>query len=169
MGANTILDFGAVPSGRTDLTALYSDAYRVKGRHFDPFFKRIVEQSHGEWKKGNLKHIYRAVEKTSMKKAGDPMLGAANNVCDIVRGMAVYSNFLDMDSAVEMVQKAEARGELEILRTKSRFAQPTSGGWRDLVLNIRFTADRSKHVCEVQFVHSKLLLVRHSALSCQNF
>ena len=51
---------------------------------------------------------------------------------------------------------------LEILdgtcRVKNRFVQPSDGGWRDLMIN--FCLPSSKHVCELQIVHNRMLTAR---------
>ena len=48
-----------------------------------------------------------------------------------------------------------------VVRVKDRFvANPTSSGWRDLMINFFFVDDPNRHVCEVQVVHSKMLVAR---------
>merc|ERR1712151_806497 len=49
-----------------------------------------------------------------------------------------------------------------ILRTKMRFAdnQATTGGWRDVLVNIASRDDAELHICEIQFVHCMLMRVR---------
>jgi hypothetical protein len=49
----------------------------------------------------------------------------------------------------------------ELVRIKNLFQHPTSGGWSDCMLSFRFADDQAHgHVCEVQFVHADLMLVR---------
>ena len=54
--------------------------------------------------------------------------------------------------------------KLDIVRIKNRFNEPTSGGWADAMVNFRFAAGpgggRESHVCEIQFVHAQMMLVR---------
>ena len=68
--------------------------------------------------------------------------------------------------------------QLEIVRIKNRFKHPTDAGWADMLVNFRFRADSEDsfkgfgghqpvgedspywHVCEVQFVHAHMSLVR---------
>ena len=47
------------------------------------------------------------------------------------------------------------------MRVKDRFvAKPSPGGWRDLMINFYFTKDPHRHVCEIQVVHSRMLVAR---------
>jgi hypothetical protein len=48
--------------------------------------------------------------------------------------------------------------KLDIVRIKNRFKEPTSGGWSDTLINFRFSG--TAHICEIQFVHSQMMLVR---------
>ena len=49
----------------------------------------------------------------------------------------------------------------ESLLVASRWAEATSGGWADLLVNFQFTdGPAAGHVCEIQYVHSKLMIVR---------
>ena len=92
-----------------------------------------------------------------MKPSNDPTLNRADNVCDVVRGMIVYDNFEDM---VRGITATTNHADVVVMRTKDRYSKPTSGGWMDLVTNLRFNSDGNEHVCEVQFVHKMLLTVR---------
>ena len=47
-----------------------------------------------------------------------------------------------------------------IVRAKSRFARPTSGGWGDIMVNFYFADDPNAHICELQLVHGQLYNVR---------
>ena len=49
---------------------------------------------------------------------------------------------------------------VEIRRIKDRFTSPTEGGWRDCMINISFVDDPDQHICEVQLIHTKLMLAR---------
>ena len=56
---------------------------------------------------------------------------------------------------------SEANHGWKIVRVKNRFAGGrTSGGWADCLLNIVRSDDPHQHVCEVQLVHEKMLLLR---------
>ena len=47
-----------------------------------------------------------------------------------------------------------------VLRIKDRFHNPTVGGWRDCLINVRFVDDPHSVVCELQLVHVKMMLIR---------
>ena len=141
---------------RNQLVRLYQDAQRVKPT-FDSVFRKIAASTNGKFLPGTLKPLFRALEKTVMKRSDDPTLDRAERVCDVVRGMLVYENFGGM---VRGMQAMVGHANVEHMRTKSRFAVPTSGGWRDVVSNIRFPSDEQGHICEIQFVHERMLVVR---------
>ena len=71
--------------------------------------------------------------------------------------MLVFTTMEDMQKAVQALLECDM---IEVLRLKDRFGNPTAGGWRDVMINFVIKGDRNKHVCEVQLVHEKLLLVR---------
>ena len=60
----------------------------------------------------------------------------------------------------QALEQVASRPDIAIVRVKNRFASPTDGGWRDIMLNIVFVDTMEMHVCELQFVHAKLLSVR---------
>jgi hypothetical protein len=76
----------------------------------------------------------------------------------------------DMSIAAEALSRLAADSEVEIVRIKERFIrEPTSGGWRDCMINGRF--EGSPHVWEVQIVHKELLVARrglpgHAIYNC---
>ena len=50
--------------------------------------------------------------------------------------------------------------KLVVLRVKERFTSPSNGGWSDVLVNMCF----GKHAAfpsEIQFVHAKMLVLRH--------
>ena len=135
---------------------MYRDALEVQPI-FNSIFQQIATDSNATFTAAPMKHLSRALEKTSMKPADDTNLDRADNVCDVRRGMLVYSNFGDMVRGIEAIV---AHLDIVIMRTKDRYSSPTSGGWMDLVSNIRFKSDNNAHVCEIQFIHEGLLSVR---------
>jgi hypothetical protein len=141
---------------RNQLVRLYQDAQRVKPT-FDSVFSKIAASTNGRFLPGTLKPLFRALEKTVMKRSDDPTLDRAERVCDVVRGMLVYKEFGGM---VRGMQAMANHADVHHMRTKCRFAVPTSGGWRDVVSNIRFHSDEEGHICEIQFVHDRMLVVR---------
>lgn len=99
-------------------------------------------------------------------------------VLDVVRGALSFTTMnemlmcLELLAATTMDEKglkeskrcgwdAVAAGieeKLDIVRIKNRFHEPTSGGWADAMVNFRFAGE--DHVCEIQFVHAQMMLVR---------
>jgi len=80
-------------------------------------------------------------------------ISRATIVCEsmgvVLRVLAV---FLCLDRA----------GQLTVVSGKNRFANPTSGGWADIMLSILLpTQERGpSHICEIQVVHKRMLVVR---------
>jgi hypothetical protein len=67
----------------------------------------------------------------------------------------------DLDTELKVTGEAGGiEDKICIVRSKRRFARPTSGGWADIMVNFHFKDDNSKHICEVQLVHSQLYGVR---------
>ena len=91
---------------------------------------------------------------------------------DIVRGAIESPNFSVMMNVLRLLCDLDAKlqttgetggiaEEMCITRSKSRFGQPTSGGWGDIMINFYFKDDVSwLHICEVQLVHTELYSVR---------
>ena len=60
---------------------------------------------------------------------------------------------------------------IEIVRVKDRYFNPSEGGWTDAMLNVRIKSDPNGHVCEVQIVHEQMLTARkglpgHDVYNC---
>ena len=147
---------GSMRQSMNHLSQLYIAAAKIKLR-FDNELEKIAKASKGVFKASSLKHLFRALEKTVVKHSTDPNLGRADNVFDIVRCMVEYKT---MDAMAKGVQALENCEDIIVLRVKDRFSEPTPGGWMDLMVSVMIKGDLSKHVCEVQFVHKKLLAVR---------
>ena len=141
---------------RNGMVPMYLDAVEIQTT-FGQIFGEVASSTNGTFTSAPLKRIFRALEKTVMKPLNDPNLNRADNVCDVVRGMIVYDNFEDM---VRGMTATTNHADVVVMRTKNRYSKPTSGGWQDLVMNLRFNSDGNEHVCEVQFVHKMLLTVR---------
>jgi hypothetical protein len=61
---------------------------------------------------------------------------------------------------LEKLLELREQGALELLRIKMRFMTASDGGWRDCLINFRFTDDTANHVCELQVMHERLMTVR---------
>ena len=62
-----------------------------------------------------------------------------------------------MVAALQALQDCD---EIKVVRVKDRFNSPATGGWMDVMANVMFVGDRSKLICEIQFVHTSMLAVR---------
>merc|ERR1719230_1038538 len=51
---------------------------------------------------------------------------------------------------------------VRICRGKNRFKNPSQGGWADVLLNVTWKDDPEQHVMEIQLIHTKLMMIRHS-------
>ena len=101
-----------------------------------------------------LKQIVRIVEKCALRP-DEP--GKADRVCDIVRDMFSVSS---MEQMAKVAVALLSCSEIAIVRVKDRNAEPSAGGWRDIMINFVLVGDDNAHVCEVQLVHKKMLLQR---------
>eukprot|EP00946_MAST-07B_sp_MAST-7B-sp1_P003724 g3724.t1 len=140
-----------------DPCQLYQHAAKVKGI-YAAFVTSLVEgMSLKVSIPQHLKKMGRIIEKTVLKRKDDP--GNANKVCDIVRGMITC---LGIQQIAVVLGRMADRQDIVITRIKDRFiACPSAGGWRDCMINFYLKADANKHICEIQLVHSQMLMARH--------
>ena len=104
-----------------------------------------------------LKKMPRTIQK-SMLRADAARRGNVDDILDVVRGMVICATMSELGDALTFF--SEANHGWKIVRVKNRFAAPTSGGWADCLLNIVRSDDPHQHVCEVQLVHKKMLVLR---------
>lgn len=132
---------------------------------------------------GHVKGLLRGHLKSFFGGVSEPGRQPGAVLFDVARTLIVYESMSEMAWGVLQLAAAEARGEVTILRTKLRFEEPTAAGWADLMCNVvlhpvvvpvssarrfrRMVKGRVRsrtscegHVCEIQFVHRKLMLVR---------
>jgi len=137
----------------TDLASLYEEAAvaRPKSRSVMEALS-MMAAAHGcqLLAMGPLKRTSRASEKMVLNPDG----GGAERVCDVVRDMFVCAT---MDAVAELLHLICQIPNIELLRLKNRFHEP-SGGWRDAMINYRVTG--TTHVCELQIAHFKMLMCR---------
>ena len=124
-------------------------------------FKSLLDESRGAFAAESisvapLKKMTRAIEK-SMLRADAARRGEVDDILDVVRGMVTCDSMTDLGAALKFFSEADG---WEIVRVKNRFAAPSSGGWADCLLNIVRSDDPRQHVCEVQLVHKKMLVLR---------
>ena len=72
---------------------------------------------------------------------GDP-----RRIVDVVRGSAIFTTMIQLALAIESLLGEGC--ELIVVRAKDRFNNPTSFGYRDLLINLRLKD--SQHVGELQ-------------------
>jgi hypothetical protein len=140
-----------------DPCQLYQHAAKVKG-DYAAFVTSLVEGMSLEVSlPKKLKKMGRIIEKSLLKRKDDP--GNANRVCDIVRGMLTCGG---MQEIAFVVGRMAERQDIVITRVKDRFiACPSAGGWRDCMINFYLMSDANKHICEIQLVHSQMMMARH--------
>ena len=126
-------------------------------------FKSLLDESRGAFAAESisvapLKKMTRAIEK-SMLRADAARRGEVDDILDVVRGMVICGNMRELGTALKFFSEADG---WKIVRVKNRFADgaQTSGGWADCLLNIVRSNDPHQHVCEVQLVYKKMLVLR---------
>ena len=102
-----------------------------------------------------LKHLYRIMEKMCWK-AGTQRY-RADTVFDMVRCIIECS---DCALMAEVLQALLESDSIVVRRVKDRATEATRAGWMDVMMNVTLAADVESHVCEVQIVHSKMMVVR---------
>ena len=114
---------------------------------------------HGREQTG-LKATKRIVEKAALRPGKGR--GRTDRVCDVVRAMLVAKDMRTVGAIAEALRTLQAEGLIEVRRLKDRFAQPSGGGWRDLMVNLVVLGDEGvvRHVCEVQVAHEMMLTAR---------
>ena len=104
---------------------------------------------------GKRKQLGRILEKLN-NSARDRQ--DASRVYDCARAMIACSNMAAIDACLAAMVGTPG---VCVDRVKDRFTTPSSGGWADAMVNFHFTDGAAAgHVCEVQLVHTKLLLAR---------
>ena len=114
---------------------------------------------HGREQTG-LKATKRIVEKAALRPGEGR--GRTERVCDVVRAMLVAKDMRTVGAIAAALRALQAEGVIEVRRIKDRFAQPSGGGWRDLMVNLVVLGDEGavRHVCEVQVAHEMMLTAR---------
>ena len=137
-----------------DIVVVYSHAAAVH-RMFSKFMKQVQEDTRAKLDMpSSLKSLSRILEKSLFGR--DP--GSVESVCDVVRGMLTVTSMVTVTKVAFAFLENQ---KIVIVRIKDRFVEkPSPGGWRDLMINFYFIADPNRHVCEVQVVHSRMLVAR---------
>jgi hypothetical protein len=148
------------------LSALYDEAGQALPKFTSVMQSAVAPHRHLRSKRGEqsvklqmatLKHLYRIIEKISFKPGGKGETLEADSVCDIVRCIVQCDS---CDLMKQLLDEIVALPSVEILRVKDRANHITSMNWMDVMVNLTVKSDRHAHVCEIQIVHSKMLVAR---------
>jgi hypothetical protein len=82
-----------------------------------------------------------------------------SSVCDIVRGAIVTKSIAHISIILQQIQN---HVDIKLVRIKNRLHSPNENGWSDCMVNFYFVNEQSKHVCEIQLIHHKFMVVRTS-------
>jgi hypothetical protein len=153
----------------SEIITVFEGGQRVRERYLK-FMDTLASKSGGKFLQAEMKSLWRAIEKVSLKVEADK--GDCSKVCDIVRGALSFDSMSKMYNALRLIQGCNVNNSLpdvagvnqaiKLVRCKDRFSEPTSGGWADIMINFSFVGgeDGKMHVCEIQMVHEQLVLVR---------
>ena len=111
----------------------------------------IIYRPHDE-----TKAPYRIIEKALTKGPRNPTHPDCSKVLDVFGCIIDCADYVSMAAVVAAFAAQHQRGELQLSRIKDRWTAPSSGGWRDLMLNLVINGI----VFEVQIVHTKMLGAR---------
>eukprot|EP00937_MAST-01D_sp_MAST-1D-sp2_P007255 g7255.t1 len=147
------------------LGALYEQARKVlplfqqQMRTIADSFAHLPSGKHGEPRVklhfGDLKHLYRCMEKMCFKQGENRY--QCESVCDVVRCIVECD---DVGLMEQVLQAISSCPELAVQRVKDRANKLTSMKWMDIMMNVTLVGDGYSHVCEIQVVHSKMLVAR---------
>jgi len=112
----------------------------------------VVHRKHAR-ETPSLKRIFRSHEKVCLGTPPDELL-------DVCRAGVECPNMEGVRQVLKFLLDEAAAGDIILSRCKMRFKEPSSGGWRDALVNFHFTDDPAEHVCELQVMHSKMMTIR---------
>jgi hypothetical protein len=153
----------------------YHHANQVSGK-FATLLNGIGEMVQGaEVLVAPLKLPYRALEKMALEESDRKW--TARCVMDIGRGAINCPDTGQMTKTLEYLDActSDVRNqtrpndyrdlllhlpEIQVVRVKNRFENPTKGGWADIFINFVFAQDENRHVHELQVQHSNLVHIR---------
>jgi hypothetical protein len=123
----------------------------------------------------------RTLEASGLRPDGERQW-QCESVCSVTRGTLKYGSVSKMTLGIELllacdtslaaISQLDTRllgadaVAIEIVSVWNRFAEPTTGGWADVLVQFAFDADDNRHIVEVRLVHQDLALVaeEHNAL-----
>jgi hypothetical protein len=152
---NTVLPAYPPHQSAHELVTLLQNAFNTKTYLYDPFFTVMVSSDPTlKFLGASLKGIWRIIEKIELRK--EPSESCAT-ICDVVRGAISANSIAALAAVYERMQTNE---RIKIVRVKNRLKQANDSGWADCLINFVFNDDPAEHICEVQLVHNKMMLVR---------
>ena len=137
----------------SDLFEMYRQAAQVHS-YYNDVCERIAKQTNAEWYPAPLKKIFRILEKAKLVRRADSVYFDCSKIFDIVRGTLIYKKLGDEPGGVLCgIRAIFDCTQLQIIRVKDRFSNPTSGCWRDVLFNARMVSSQgtiNSHIVEVQ-------------------
>ena len=135
------------------LFELYRQAAQVYS-YYNQVCTRIAKQTNALWYPAPLKKIFRILEKAQHVPRGDSVFFDCTRIFDIVRGTLIYHKLGDEPGGVlRGIRALFDCTELQIIRVKDRFNNPTSACWRDALFNARMVSSQgtiNSHIVEIQ-------------------
>lgn len=143
-------------------------------QHPGEVFTKYLSRNGEKVKKLVLKNEARVLVKTGLQPGASGANFSCANCCDIVRAALSFESIADIKVALEIMLACDAHLEhdldkvllgdfarsIRVTRIKNRFADPTSGGWGDVMVNFYFEKDEHKHIVELQLMHDRMFFVR---------
>ena len=111
----------------------------------------------GSVEPGPIKGTSRILEKVLLQR-DDP--GCTDRVCDVVRALVKVRNLTEFGAVLRTIAELHEKGDVVVTRVKDRNTEPSSGGWRDVMINLYVASNEDHHVCEIQVAHQKMLTGR---------
>merc|ERR1711979_109824 len=76
--------------------------------------------------------------------------------------MIIYESMVGIENGVRHVRADHDSQLVQVFRVKDRFSTPTGGGWSDVLFNVMHRDNSFRIPFEIQIVHSKMFVLRHS-------
>lgn len=133
----------------TSMEDLYLNAHKISSA-YQQWIKDVAGATGGTPQVAPIKQIDRICQKKILRNYEDFSFAR-----DIIRGSIVYGTLGALGAALGHIIKGKS-GNHTICGMKDRFSNPTPDNYRDLKLNIFFSANGVSHICEVQLQHKAL-------------
>jgi len=151
---------GPADLGRNIWSGLMQSAVRTQEAVI-VYTKSVADVTGAHINRTSIKRLYRILEKMAL----DPKFtsGGESRAWDTARMMLAYDTMEGMASGVEQLLKDHRCGRVHVLRVKERFSEPTSGGWSDILVNLRFPPEQatlSQLPFELQLAHTQMMVIR---------